>query len=231
MSFGTSANPDSDITYWRANISANPAVAADQFAAAQTRLQSSQQALDLVEKRLHNLVSMRNPAARIVLGGAWLASPEQAVLQLIDELAVDHLGISFGGTDQIREGWERANAQFRAFVERINRQIAHYAWVETRIEGQLVGRTIIDWSSDMRTVWATGVGSAQIAMHQQTLDLALSSREMLLRSFVLATRGAVILSVLLTVPGGIMMALPATLKFINDVMAELTPGNEHEKVQ
>jgi hypothetical protein len=206
-----------DLTSWRANVSANLAVAADQFAVAQSRLLASQRALGQVEERLRNLIAARSSSAR-----GLLASPEQAILQLIDELAVDHLDRA----DQITEGWERATAQFRAFVERIDWQITHYAWVETRIAGQLVGRTVVDWSSVMRTVWIAGVGLAQIALHQQSLALALSSRALLLRSLTLAVRGAAILSG--TMPKGRMLTLPAALRFINDVAAKFNPSNEPE---
>jgi WD40 repeat protein len=66
--------------------------------------------------------------------------------------------------------------------------------------------------------------SAAFSPDGSTLALALQSREMLMQTFVMATQFAIKLSklsILLSTPGGVILALPAAWKFINQVLAEI----------
>jgi hypothetical protein len=69
-----------------------------------------------------------------------------------------------------------------------------------------------------------GLGEKLVGGWQQATDrfqaLALESRDTLIRTFVFAARGAVQLSVMLTMPGGALLALPAIWKFINQILAD-----------
>jgi hypothetical protein len=59
-----------------------------------------------------------------------------------------------------------------------------------------------------------------MGLHQRTLNLTLETRALMLRSLILVASGAGKLSVLMTTPGGALLALPAVWKFVNQVRAE-----------
>ncbi len=114
-----------------------------------------------------------------------------------------------------------ANIARLGFVEQVRRFVGHYAWVETRTQGQLLGQTAVSWTGDANTVWQEGLDPAQMALHQRTLTLALASRDTVIRTFILVASGAARLSVLLATPGGAILALRAAWKFVKQVQAEL----------
>ena len=101
------------------------------------------------------------------------------------------------------------------------RALAHYAAVETAVQGRLLGRTTVSWMGDMNTVWHAGLDPTSAVLHQRTLALALASRDTWMRMVVVVARGAIALSVLLTTPGGAILALPAAWKFVHQVLSEL----------
>jgi hypothetical protein len=88
------------------------------------------------------------------------------------------------------------------------------------MQEDLLGQTTVSWSGDVNTVWRVGLSPEDVKLHQRTLALALQSRDTLLQILVMATQFAVKLSVLLAMPGGAILALPAAWKFINQVLAE-----------
>jgi hypothetical protein len=72
----------------------------------------------------------------------------------------------------------------------------------------------------MDTVWSEDVRPDQAALHQCALALALASRDTMIRTFIIAARGAAKLSMAMATPGGAILALPAVWDFINRVTAE-----------
>jgi hypothetical protein len=78
----------------------------------------------------------------------------------------------------------------------------------------------VGWTGDAETIWPQPRHPEQVALHWNTLDLALQSRTTLLRTLIIVTHGAVKISSLLAMPGGVVLALPAIWKFINRLMDE-----------
>jgi hypothetical protein len=225
--FGTTATgeapPTAEAPVWRANLPADPKQADRDLDRAEEGLEAAQQALDAAASRLDALAEERPSglAFDVSATGAELPDPEQELLALLEEAKRGGPPVSFGAGEPIRGGWAQATQQFQAFVEQLQRIVSHYAWVETRVQGQLLGRTAVSWTGDMDTAWQAGLNPAQMALHQRTLGLALASRETLIRTFVVTASGAARLSVLLSTPGGAILALPAAYKFINQVRTEL----------
>jgi len=60
-----------------------------------------------------------------------------------------------------------------------------------------------------------------VKLHEHTLQLALASRQMLLRTSAMILANATKLSALIATPGGIVLAIPAVLRFINEVRKQL----------
>jgi hypothetical protein len=128
--------------------------------------------------------------------------------------------VSFGPLEDISRKWDQASRQFQEFIERLGQAIGNFAWVETRIGGQLMARTSVDWNGDMDTTWQIQPNPEQVHQHERTLQLALASRITLLRTFAAVTTNAAKLSMLVAAPGGAILALPASLSLINQIINE-----------
>lgn len=204
---------------WRANLAADPQTAASQLAGGEALLDSSHQALASAAERLNALAEGRLAGQAFAV--ATLPRPETELIDMLSDLGAGG-AVSFGLGDRLAAGWEQAAGRFQGFVGQVRDSIASRARVETRLQGQAqpFGRTVVGWLGDTETVWAAGVDCAQTELHERTITLALRSRAMLLRTFVVAARGAVTLSAMLATPGGMLLALPAAWRFINQVLAE-----------
>jgi hypothetical protein len=128
--------------------------------------------------------------------------------------------VSYGLLDDISGKWNQATRQFQDFIARLGQAIGNFAWVETRVSGQLLARTSIGWKGDMDTTWQVQPKPEQFQQHKRTLQLALASRIMLLRTFTAVTTNAVKLSMLIAAPGGAVLALPTSLNLIHQIMNE-----------
>ena len=110
-------------------------------------------------------------------------------------------------------------AQWHAFVEQVRRTVGHYAHVETEMGAVMVGSTAVGWTGDFATTWAADVAPAEMRVHIQSVHLA--SRIALMRIISVVTTGAAGLALKAAVPGGQVLLLPATWRFVRDVLEEL----------
>jgi hypothetical protein len=99
--------------------------------------------------------------------------------------------------------------------------VTHFAWVETRQGDLLIGRSVVGWSGDLDTLWRPGLTTEQRELHRRSLHQALASRNILLHAVVVTVRSAAKLAVLLTTPGGALLALPVAWKFVKEIMADI----------
>ena len=229
VAFDTTLMAAAEALVWRANLPADLNLAAEHLANAKASLDASQAALAEATDRIDALVEGRSTglAFDVSAAGTELAQPERELLAWLEEAQESGPRVSFRAAKEAGSGWEQAAQQFQGFVDHLRQIVAHYAWVETRVQGQLLGRTAVLWTGDVDTVWQGGLDAAPMVLHQRTLTLALACRDTLIRTFVLALSGAARLSVLLAMPGGAILALPAAWKFINQVRAEL---EKHQQI-
>jgi hypothetical protein len=150
-----------------------------------------------------------------MLGGAPPASETGRLYSPADAPAVN-----FAAVDWLT-GWRETVHQAQAFVQQVQRSMAQFAWVETAVDGQSVGRTAVQWRGDVATAWQAGQDRQQAALHQRAVALAVDTRAAWVRVFLLAAQGAVILAAALGTPGGQLLALPAAVKFVRQVLAEV----------
>lgn len=227
IAFDTSADTTSrvppEVPVWRVNLPADMNLAATRLTGGEARLDASREAMKKAPDRLGTFVKAQSAgmAFDISSGGRELAKPEAELLVLLNEIQAGRPPVSFGLGEKLFGGWQQTTDRFQAFVDRLLKSFAHYIWVETCIQEQYLGRTGVGWTGDMNTVWQQGLSTAQVELHQHSLALALASRGELIRTFSLAVRGAVQLSVLLTMPGSALLALPAVWKFVNQILADL----------
>ncbi len=232
VAFDTTAAATVEAPVWRANLPADPNVAAAQMDSAEASLDASRAALTAAADRINALVEEREGQSTglvfdVSAAGAELAQPERELLAWLEETRGGGPPVSFGAGEGVSSGWAQATQQFQGFMDQLRQIVGHYAWVETRIQGQFLSQTTVGWTGNMRTAWQEGLNPAQMALHQRTLTLALASRDTLIRTFIVAASGAVKLSVLLTTPGGAILALPVAWRFINQVRAEL---EKHQQI-
>lgn len=222
LAFSSPATPEAPV--WRANLPADPVAAAAHCAAAEARLAAAQQALALAEQRLTALVAGHPTDAGVsfTTPAAPLAAPERDLLRLLGVVEPDEAAVSFGIGAWAGAGWEKASEQFQAALKRLEQTVLYAAWVETRVDAQLLGRTAVGWGGATGTAWAPGVTPEQIDLHRRTLVLALNSRQEMLRTLALVVRGAALLATMVAAPARAVLALPAAWQFVNEVVAELT---------
>lgn len=131
---------------------------------------------------------------------------------------------SYGIMEDMSAQLQRAAPELTAFLDRALVAVLYYARVETAVGGQMIAETLITWTGDMQSAWREGTGPEQIALHAKTLELACRSRLAMVRALTLASQGAVLLAglpALLATPGGVLLALPAAWKLIQQVLSEI----------
>jgi hypothetical protein len=104
------------------------------------------------------------------------------------------------------------------FFESMRLALAHFAWAETAIDGQVVGRTEIGWLGDFQTVLHPRLSQQQATEHRRLVSQALASKQAMVRISLLVTAGAFSLaSTSLTGPLGLL----AVFRFVQEIIAEV----------
>ncbi len=199
---------------WQARLPADLVAAQIALQQATAQLLAHEAALATVEQRLQRAIT------GAVSFGPTLPQAEQTLLNLIARAQSMPDGVSFGLGDEIQSRWQAAQEQIIAFGAQAREALSAYATVETMQEGQLIGRTRINWHGDARSILRARIDPTQIALHQRTLALALRSRAGLIRMIGLVGRGAAIVAAMLTAPAGAVLALPAVWQFVQEILAE-----------
>jgi uncharacterized protein YukE len=208
LSYGLDTTPDEHIPVWRKDLSADPEVAAAELAAGEALTQASMEELDAVPGRIDDLIR-------------YTQAESAELLDLLGTINSPAVGISFavGGEEQGKI--ENAFDQFGSDMNRLLRLVTHFAWVETEIEGQLLGRSVVSWSGDLDTNWASSAAAEVYQLHQRSLNQALATRNIALHAVTITTQSAVKLAVLLAAPGGALLALPVAWKFVKSILADI----------
>jgi hypothetical protein len=194
-------------------------MAARQIAAGEASLEAAQRGLEAASCRLDAFVESQSTGLSFGVDRAEIspAKPEAQLLKALTEIREGRGAMSFSPGEDRANWWTQGAPRIEAFVRRGLQFIVHYAWVESEMEGRLLGRTAVSWTGDMDTVWPEDVRPDQAALHQRALALALASRDTMIRTVIIAARGAAKLSMAMATPGGAIVALPAVWDFINRV--------------
>lgn len=240
------ANPDPDpeITVWRVRLPADLSRATARLEQAQTQIETSQRALPRAQQRVAEFAeraeeraTLRGGAVSFAAGAApssaapalrsLRAEADPVEAALIDALVgIEHeqqgaeAGVSFGVLGGIDEGWESIREHVQAFVRRMLEALTTYVRVETEVGGVVLARTTVGWGGGVRTIARQDTPPSHLALHHETLTLALRSQDTLLRTIVVAAQGAIKLAVVLSTPGGVVLALPSAWKFINTLLLQ-----------
>ncbi len=243
ISFGLGEEKDRssppDVTVWRIHLSSEPRHAFERLSSVQAHISASQRALPAVEQRLNALAHRSAAAAHdhlsFNLPSAISEDPaDQELLHLLADIeqherrgdghrppktAGGRQSLSFGVRDGAEAVWGQVQEHIESFIERL-RAFASYVQVETVVDDLLLGKTHMGWGGDIRTIWHARVNAQQSTMHLRSLTVALQSQDTFLRTLTIAAEGAVKLSVLLSAPGGVVLALPVAWNYINRLLQQ-----------
>ncbi len=219
---------------FRVNIQAGGASAAEAFTENEMYITRLNAALENVPNRLDGLV-VRTQAHRQKTADKGLSfdaglleqqesGPEGDLLALLGDAEVEgkrsRREVSFGIQETTSAAWEQAKAGFEALIEQINREVLHFAWVETNIEGSLIARTTVGWTGDAQTAFLDEISDQQVVLHGRTLRIVTQTRSLRLRLFITITSGAAKVSTLIATPAGAVLALPAVYQYVMQIVAQ-----------
>lgn len=219
---------------WQVSLPADPLAADLALAQAEAQVDAASAALESVPARLEALSATRGSG----LAFEAAAGPEAEMFALLDQARQLEQGrglesYAVGSADFA--AWQQARSQFEAFTGQLQREVLHFAWVETRAAGRLLARTTVGWGGDSDTVWLADLDVDESALHRRALRVAVQTRALRMRMFSTVTGGAAKLSLLLTTPAGALLALPAAWKYVTEILAlikthqTLTQGETHEQ--
>jgi hypothetical protein len=222
-----------DVAVWSVNLSPDLELSNRQMDAGLAQVATSKQGLLAAQQKINNLVAHKRAENDISFSAS--EAPPLPPLSVADEELMRMLGrfkeardeeVSFGFLDNLVKKVQNIvpddqEEKFRAAMERLTAGLVYYAAVETRINNALLARTQISWTADSKTIWQGGAEAGQYALHTKTLNLAIESRNALMRTFGLTAQAAVKLTTLFALPGGAVLALPTAWKYINEIVAEV----------
>ena len=233
VAFDTLDQAAETVPVWRADYPADPGRAAAALEDARQSLAAAGMALDEVPARLDLYLMQERVGVSYALPtpGDQSDRAEDDLSLLLAEMRGAVPAVSFETEGGFAGRWDEAFQFFQSFTDRLKQMADHYIWVETRIEGRLVGQTAVGWTGDVDTILVDSLDPDLMRLHEQTLQLALASRQMLLRTSAMILANATKISALIATPGGIALAIPAVLRFINQVRKELKQKMDKEEDQ
>jgi hypothetical protein len=210
------------VCIWRTDLPADPEMAHLQLQQSEEQLVAAEDALRDVPERIENLVKRAKAQGQggLAFDTVALEPPEAELWRWLAVESGDG-GVSYSLDYGLSQEWQNAREGFQRELARVLQLVVYYAWVETQVQGRLVVRSVLRWSGDMDTLWQGAVTPGQAGLHRRSLAVAVASRNLMLRTVLLTTQNAAKLATLLATPGGVVLALPAVWRFINQVLAEL----------
>jgi hypothetical protein len=188
--------------------------------AAENRLHRTEKILDHVEDELDALLQAVRAGA---VSFDTTASPANAeLLALLERPEMT----SFELFASHQEKLERASAGFQHVLQWLSEMISRKPMIMTRYQGRLVGRTRVGVDGDFESHFPDQTSPEEISLHQRTVELALASRRLAIRMIVRTAQGAAKIAAYLSIPGGILLALPAAWKYIQSMLNEMNTYHE-----
>lgn len=210
--FGGAEAADGE-TRWRVALPDDQDAAAGALRARSAALRTTVAGLEQAGREIRGMspdVSFGTPAS----------AAQRRLRESLRAAAQAESAVAFGVVDRLRlpENWSENVAEFNGFLVRLGNLVRPGLEVESVVGKRPVAVTRVGLDGDQRTTWHV---VAAAALHRDTLRLALETRKMLLTLLVRTVGGAAILAGRFVVPGGAIVALPATYRFIRDVVADV----------
>jgi multidrug efflux pump subunit AcrA (membrane-fusion protein) len=191
---------------------------------AEERLRRSEAALAGVPDELDTLLVTARSGA--VSFDTPLSPAAAELLDLLDSSRSTPETTSFSLFSVQRDKLEDAGQAFQNALQRLSQMVSRFAYVETSVQGRLVGRTKVGWSGDFESLFPEVVTPEEFTLHQRSLNLELASRRLAVSMIARTAQGAVKVGAYLATPGGVLLALPAIWKYINSILSEIKTYQE-----
>jgi len=215
VSFGAQATGP-EVPTWHIQLPESPQEAEE-------ILETKLEALALGQKdlaRAKREVIQFNTRAAVAFGTDALAGEKKALLNTINAHKSPVAYSTPGRGEQVKIAQEEQR-QWHDFMKQIQQMVSHYARIKTTQLGMDVGLTKVGWTGNFETTWTSSVSLGTMQTHLKAVDLALASRAALIEVVSVVMIGAAGLAVKATVPGGQVLLLPATWRFVRDVLQTL----------
>ncbi|HEX6569422.1 MAG TPA: hypothetical protein VF015_09660 [Acidimicrobiales bacterium] len=214
---GDDADADPDTGRWHVDVSAE----AD-LRALRRRADRATDDLPTVAGRLAGAVGEAGRAAAFGVPGtgSGARSPERELLAWLDRGMVADERVAFGGPQDL--GWRvRAQRDLADLLDRLRSWLAPTAMVRTATGDRAVALTAHRWSGRTATAAAARASPPELRLHIDAVELVAASRRTVVRVVELAAEGVARIGSRLVLPGGPLLALPATWRFVHRVLDEM----------
>ena len=216
---GSGTAADGEEVVWSVSLPGNPTLASETVQHQAKSLQTVQRAI------ARGTPTLRELPAR------WLETPSFAVEHATDSTNPEatlwrHLAQLHGGEEAVSFGlglpgnWSQMVADFQAFTQQVLQLLKPTVRVETIVEGALQAYTRVGVTGDFETFWYSHATWHHTKLHQHIISVTLESRLAMLQLLAQSTAGAAILAARFSLPGGAFIALPATWRYLQDVIAQ-----------
>lgn len=232
---GDATAAEADGPVYRVNLPADMEASSITLAENLANYERMNAALDAVPSRLDGFMQWTQHIQRQAASGVSFtvtatdqeSDPENELFSLLAMTDAAAAGeatpgeVSFGLTDVADEVLAQAKEKLEALIGGVNREILHFAWVETVIASQVIARTEVNWGGDTVTFFNEATSPAQISLHQRTLQAVSLTRNLKLRLIFTITGGAAKLATLMVTPGGAVLALPAVYHYVIRILDQV----------
>lgn len=214
-----------DIPVWRATLPRNLRQAETALTKAEARLKKSESVLDDVPGRVRAMLGTRSGDVSFESAATpSLSNPEREFLAALQVVRAGQEPESFGLGDWVLKGWEKwmgSADKFQQFLNQVMTALLHAAWVETQVEDHCLARSGVGWGGDTHTVWRPGTLPERIDLHQKNVELALTSRQDVIRMLLLALDITAQVAALVNMPGNMMKLIPAVWRLVAQLLDEV----------
>jgi archaellum component FlaC len=222
VAFDTPIQDEVGTLVWKLDLPKSPQASDRELGHLEQEIMASKQVLEKIPQEIELVGSRRIKGRATDLSFLnQVTTPEAELFEMLDDISPLESSFSFEISKKSRINWLKATQEFENSLNRIKSMISQFALVETSVEGQVIGRTIISWSGKTDSSLQATSGYDKFHLHQRSLQSALASRYLLINTMVVTAQSAARLSALLAIPGGAIVALPAVWKYINRIMNEL----------
>jgi hypothetical protein len=223
LSFEAGRPPEVEISQWRLDLPEDDTAAESHIKQLEFEILSVREVLENVPLQVERLSSqyLKTMSGELSFDQQEVPAADAEFFALLNVAAPTSEMTSFDTADGPRLDWQKAAQEFRISMDRIKTMLTQFANVETSVQGKFIGRTIVSWSGKFETSWHPSRGWNDSRLHQRSLEVALASRRLLLNLLIVSTQSAAKLSVLLAVPGGPIMVLPAVWKYVTRMIDEI----------
>jgi hypothetical protein len=228
VGFAAGAEAEAELpATWRLDLLAGDQ-AADRLTLVEASLAELERALDVAPARLQRVAEREDTLSFAAAAGAGLPAAELDLLAMLSAMRHEpEPGLaSFGVAETLGlPSGEEARVRIEWLLERAERLVTHYAWIETTMAGRLVGRTTVTWTGDLSALWPAGARVEEQRLHERSVAAALATRAATLRIVAVVTAGAATIAAALASPASALLALPAVWRFIQRIRGEITQLN------